>query len=201
MKIKWLWSFQIQLTLVPGSQVILTTLMISWIINMIKESEIDELSVSLNGLWISHLLAYHQAELSIWSETSANQTMGLADLNEAVKIIKKEEINTFCQRSYIPRQRSCFWAATYLWWCRPWQGGDRPCLPHCLNIMHAYTEMTTGSKWVAVIVKNLTAALIIITKQVKITQVVAANVISELGVVPGKLQKFDEMHGVQRAKM
>ena len=40
-----------------GSQVpvILGTPTINWIINMIKESEIDELSVSLNGLRISHL--------------------------------------------------------------------------------------------------------------------------------------------------
>ena len=45
--------------------VILGTLTINQIINVIKESEIDELSVSLNGLRISYLLACHQAKLSV----------------------------------------------------------------------------------------------------------------------------------------
>ena len=51
--------------------VILGTLTINRIINMIKESEIEELSVSLSGLGISHLLACHWAELSIASETAS----------------------------------------------------------------------------------------------------------------------------------
>ena len=49
--------------------------------------------------------------------------------------------------------------------------GCVPCLPHDLSIMNTYTKMTTGSKWVVVIVKYLTAALITIAKGVKITQV------------------------------
>ena len=62
---------------------------------MIKESEIDELSASLNGSRISCLLACHQAGLSIGSEMAANQAMNLTNLNEIVKTIKKEEIDGF----------------------------------------------------------------------------------------------------------
>ena len=51
--------------------VTLGTLTINHIINVIKESE---LLASLNGLRISHLLACHQAELSITSEMAINQT-------------------------------------------------------------------------------------------------------------------------------
>ena len=80
--------------------VILGTLTINQIINMIKESEIDKLLVSLNGSRISHLLMCHQAELSIGSETAANQTMGLTNLNEAVKTIKKEEVDAFLSIIY-----------------------------------------------------------------------------------------------------
>ena len=78
--------------------------------------------------------------------------------------------------------------------------GDRPCLPHGLSVMNTYTKMTTESKQVAVIVKNLTTALITITKGVKITQVVAVNAIPQVGAVLGMLEKLDEMQGVQRAK-
>ena len=80
-----------------GSQVPVTlgTPAINWIINVIKESEIDELSASLNGLRISHLLACHWAELSVRSETAVNKTMGPTNLNEAVRTIKKKEIEAF----------------------------------------------------------------------------------------------------------
>ena len=105
-----------------GSQVPVTlgTLTINCIINVIKESEIDELSASLNGSRISCLLACYQAELSIRSETAANQNCSFTDLNEAVKTIKKKEIEAFCPRSYIPKQRPYFWVVTCMWWCRPW---------------------------------------------------------------------------------
>ena len=50
-----------------GSRVPVTigTPTINWIVNVIKESELEELSVSLNGLRISQLLARHQVELSL----------------------------------------------------------------------------------------------------------------------------------------
>ena len=83
---------------VQSVPVTLGTLTINWIINMIKESKIDELSVSLNRSRISHLLASHWAELSVESEEAANWTMDLTNLNKAVKTTKKEEINTFSSK-------------------------------------------------------------------------------------------------------
>ena len=71
---------------------------INQIINVIKESEIDKLSISLNELRITYLLTCHQAKLSIKGKTAANQTRDPTDLNEAVKMIKKEEIDTFSSR-------------------------------------------------------------------------------------------------------
>ena len=40
---------------------------------------------------------------------------------------------------------------------------------------NTYTEMTTGSKHVAIVIKNQTAVLITIGKGIKIAWVVAAN--------------------------
>ena len=65
------------------------------------------------------------------------------------------------------------------------------CLPHSMSVMNTYTEMTTGSKRVAVVVKNLTATLITIVKGIKVTQVVSTNMVSQLEVVPGTLEKLD----------
>ena len=63
--------------------------------NIIKESEIDELSVSLNGLRISYLLAGSQVELSLKNDATASPIPDPTDLNEAMKRTKWEEIGAF----------------------------------------------------------------------------------------------------------
>ena len=65
--------------------------------------------------------------------------------------------------------------------------------------MNTYTKMTTGSKSVAVMVKNLTA--ILITKGVRVTQVVATNMVHQVEVVLETLEKLDEIQGIQQTKM
>ena len=56
--------------------VILGTPTINQTIKVIKESKIEELSVSLNGSRISQLLAGHQAELSIKNDAATDQPSG-----------------------------------------------------------------------------------------------------------------------------
>ena len=51
------------------------------------------------------------------------------------------------------------------------------------------------------VVKNLTAILIIIAKGIKVTQVVAANVVSPVKLTPDTLEKLDEIQGIQQTKM
>ena len=60
------------------------------------------------------------------------------------------------------------------------EGGDGPCLPHSLSVMNTYTEMTTRSKQLAAVVKNLTATPITNAKGIKVAQVVATNVVSQV---------------------
>ena len=61
--------------------------------------------------------------------------------------------------------------------------------------------MTTGSRHVAIVVNTQTAVLIIISKGVKVTQVVVANSVPPVKVMPGTLEKLDEMQGIQWTKM
>ena len=58
---------------------------INQIVNVTKESEIDEMSVSLNGSKISCLLAGCQVSLFLKNDTTTSPIPDLADLNEAVK--------------------------------------------------------------------------------------------------------------------
>ena len=80
------------------------------------------------------------------------------------------------------------------------EGNGSP-LPHGLSILNTCTKMTTGNKWLVVIVKNLTTVLITIATEIKIAQVEAVNAIPQVGAVPGMLEKLDEMQEIQRTKM
>ena len=186
-----------------GSRVSVTlgTQTINQIINVINESEMDKLSVSLNGSRISHLLASHQAEFSIESEEAANQTMDPTDLKEAVRTTKKEEINTFSSKIIHTQTKTMFLSSNMHVITQTLEKEDGSCLPHGLNVMNTYTEMTTRSKWVVVMVKNWTTALITITKSVKVTWVVATNAVPQVEVALATLEKLDEMQGVQRVQM
>ena len=62
---------------------------------MFKESKIDELSTSLNGLRIAQLLACCQAELSAKSNATAPPTGDLINLKEVIQTTKREEIDAF----------------------------------------------------------------------------------------------------------
>ena len=109
--------------------VILGTLAINWIINVIKESEIDELSISLSGSRISYLLACHWAELYITSETAINKTMNLIDLNETVKMIKKDRIDAFSSEIMYSWPKTMCLGVISMRWHRPW---SREVVPTCL---------------------------------------------------------------------
>ena len=73
---------------------------------------------------------------------------------------------------------------------------EESCLPHGLCIANTYTEMTTGSKCVTVVIKNQTVVQITISKGIKITQVVAANRVPPVEVMPRTLEKLDKMQGI-----
>ena len=79
--------------------------------------------------------------------------------------------------------------------------GEKPCLPHGLSMTNTYTEMVTGSRHITVVIKNQTAVLTIIGKGIKVTQVVAANRIPPVEVMPGTLQKLDDMQGFQETRI
>ena len=74
---------------------------------------------------------------------------------------------------------------------------EEPCLPHSLSMVNTYTKMATGSRHVTVVIKNQTATPIIISKGVKVTQLVVANRVPPVEVRPGTLEKLDKMQEIQ----
>ena len=79
--------------------------------------------------------------------------------------------------------------------------GKEPCLLHGLSVMNTYTEVITGRRHVAIVIKNQTAVPIIISKGIKFAWVVDINNISFVEVMPGTLETLDKMQGIQWTKM
>ena len=80
------------------------------------------------------------------------------------------------------------------------KGGDGPHLPHGLRVANTYTEVISGSKGVTVVQWLLMAIPITIIKSIKVTHIVAANVLPPVEVNPGTLEKLDEIQGIEQRK-
>ena len=72
--------------------------------------------------------------------------MDLSDLNEAVKTIKKEEINAFSSKIIHAITKTMFLGTNMHMMTQTLEEEDGPCLPHGLSIINTYTEMIAGDK-------------------------------------------------------
>ena len=134
--------------------VTLGTPTINQIMNIIKESEIDELPVSLSGSRISNLLSGHWAELSLKNNTTASPIPDPTDLNEVVKTTKWEEIEAFSSKIVHGHTKTVLLGNNMYVMTQAPEEGKETCLPLGISVVNTYTEMTTGSKHVAIVIKN-----------------------------------------------
>ena len=131
--------FESWLLVTPGTPTI------SWIISVIKESEINELMVSLNGSRIAQLLACWWAGLSIQRETSANQTVDLTYLKEVVKTTKKEEVDAFSSKRIHGQMKTLLLGNNMFIMTESLKGGNGPHLCHGLGVVSMYTMLFLGA--------------------------------------------------------
>ena len=76
-------------------------------------------------------------------------------MNEIVKMIKSEEVGLFLSKIIHAQTEIMFLGSNKHLMMQTLEDGDRPHLPPGLSVMNIYTEMTTGSKHIVVVVKNL----------------------------------------------
>ena len=93
--------------------------------------------------------------------------MDLTDLNDTVKMIN-EGINAFSSNIIYGQPKTLCLGSNMHVMMQALEEGNASHLPHGLSILNTYAKMTTGNRQVVVVVKNLTAALITITKGVQI---------------------------------
>ena len=122
-------------------------------------------------------------------------------LNEAVKTTKWEEIEVFSSKIVHGHTKTVLLGNNMHVMTQAPEKGEEPCLPHSLSMANTYTEMATGSRHITIVIKNQTAALIIIGKGIKVAWVAAANRVPPVEVAPGTWEKLDEIQGVQQTRM
>ena len=110
-----------------------------------KQSKMDELSVSLNRLRRACVLACCQVELSGENEAAVDQTVDPIDLNKVVKTTKKE-IDTFLSKIIHGQTKTTLLGNNINLMMQSLKGGDGPHLPHVLSVVNTYTKVTSGNK-------------------------------------------------------
>ena len=79
-------------------------------------------------------------------KTVANETVDLTDLNEAVKMTKKEEIDALSSKIIQGQTKTMFLGNNIYVMTQALNGGDGPHLSHSLGVVNMYTGVTSGSK-------------------------------------------------------
>ena len=130
-----------------------------------------------------------------------HQTVDQTDLKEAVKTIKKEEVDAFSSKEIHGHMKTMLLRNNMHVVIQVLKEGNGPHLPHGLSVVNTYTEVILGCKWVAVVVKNLMAIPITVAKSIKVAQVATPNVVPPMEMVPGTLEALDKMQGIQQTKM
>ena len=92
-----------------------------------------------------NLTCWHliEQELSIGSKEAANQTMDLTNLNEAVKTMKKENIDAFSSKILHTWTKTMSLGSNMHVMMQSLEEEEGCCLPHGWSVMNLYTEMTT----------------------------------------------------------
>ena len=116
-------------------------------------------------------------------------------------MMKQEEIEAFSSQIVHGHTKTVLWGNGMYVMTQAPEKVEEPWLPYGLCMANTYTEMTTGSKCVAIVIKNQIPMQITIGKGVKITWVVAANRVPPVEVVPGILEKLDEIQRIQWTQM
>ena len=150
---------------------------------------------------MAQLLACWWAELLIKEEAAMHQMVDQTNLTEAVKTIKKEEVDAFSSKVIHGWMRTMLLGNNMHVITQVLKEGYGTHLPHDLSVVNTYTNVISGGKQVAVVVKNLTAILITITKGIKVSQVVTANAVPPVELAPGTWVALDKMQGIQWTKM
>ena len=179
--------------------IILGTLMISPIINVIKEKEIDALVMP----WVNAQVAYL---LTVWWATGTIEdgkvVAGKSYPSEYDEIITTKDAKTtdaFSSHVIHVRMRIAHTGEGINVMAQALHAEDGS-LPQGLTIQNAYTELCSGSRNVTVVVRNSMAYPQTLRKKTPVARAVRVTWVLELPVHTDRMETSEEAHGPQAPK-
>ena len=79
-------------------------------------------------------------------EATTHQTVDLTDLKEAVKMIKREETDTFSSKIICNQMKTMLQRNNMHVMTQALKGSDGPHLPHGWRVVNTYIKVISGSK-------------------------------------------------------
>ena len=179
---------------------ILGTPMISHIVNMIKEREIDALATPWVNTRVAYLLAVWWATATVEDNKAAAGESDPSEYNEVVSTKDTKMIDAFSSHIISVKMRTVYTGMGLNVMIQAQCAGDGS-LSQCLTIWNAYTEMLDGSKNVTIVVRNGTVYPQTLRKKTPVVTVVVATQVPEPTLQTSMIEALDEAQGIQTPKL
>ena len=169
--------------------VILGTPMISCIMNVIKEKEIDALSTPWVNVQVAYLLAVRQATATI--EDGKPEESDPSDYDEIVTTREAETIDAFSSQVIHAKMGTAHMGERINVMTQVLRVEDGS-LPQGLMVQNVYMELHSGSKNIAAVVRNSMAYPQTLRKKTPLVRAVMVTWIPELPVQIGLIEASEE---------
>ena len=176
---------------------VIGTCMLGRIVNVIKESELDQLSTSWAMTWVPCLLCCHgtaapEAGDEASSPVDEGATTSVAspdqEIDEPVFMKVSLRLGLFQTQIIDCKTKPLLGESAHvmimpLKVCEAQADGARP-LPLGLHILHAYTQLKMSSSKVSIAVRNMSDSPIFLTKGVRVACLVSASPVPPVELTP-----------------
>ena len=179
--------------------IVLGTPTICRIVEVMKESELEHISQPWQNARLAHLLAVRSASGPVEKRLWANKPLDPLRLDEKVTVGKKTVVPPFSSSVLYGKADILLKGVNMNVITRAPNKADGN-LPFGVFVTNVYTELHDGCKSVAVVVQNQTARPVTLKKGRVIARVEAANKVPPAQMIPGTLEKLDELEGLERPK-
>ena len=173
--------------------------MISCIVNVIKEMEIDALAMPLVNAQVAHLLSVQSATATVEDGQAAGNS-NLSGYNEVVLTKNTETIDAFPSCVIIAKAGAAHTSKRINVMTQALCVGDGS-LPQGLVVQNAYTKLRKGSKNVVVVVRNSMAYPQTLRKKNPVARAVAVTQVPEPPTQTSLTEALEEDHSHQMPKL
>ena len=165
--------------------------MISCIMNVIKEKEIDALVMSWVNAWVAYLLEFQWATATVENDKVAIGESDPSEYNEVVTIKDTETIDAFSSHIIHARMGMAHTGDGINVMTQALHA-EYESLPQVLTVQNTYTGLCSGSKNVTVVMRNSMAYPQTLRKKTPVVRAVVTMWVPEPPIWTGVLEALDE---------